>query len=270
MHLRLENFDGPLDLLLHLIKVQELSIFNIPIAMIAEQYLSFLRQVPELDFAAAGEFLSMAAQLLEIKANYLLPVLQNRGQEEASYFDQIPDDDPRKNLVDQVLEFELIKIASEFLDQKSTLGKYIFPSNEAKRREEEFSQFEHPLQGNPFDLVIAYERILLKFASEKEKPRVHVRAQKITIQQKMLDVKKMLEEKEKMTFEELIHSCSSRYELIVTLMAVLELCKALHLLIIQHQSFGEIELVKGQKFIEKSFGIEDPEAFAESNFYEPH
>ena len=103
MHLRLENFDGPLDLLLHLIKAQELNIFNIPIAIITEQYLSFLKQVPALDFHSAGEYLAMAAQLIEIKANLLVPVLQNNLQESQTLED-IPEDDPRRVLVEQLLE----------------------------------------------------------------------------------------------------------------------------------------------------------------------
>lgn len=249
MHLRLENFDGPLDLLLHLIKAQELNIFNIPIVMITEQFLGFLKQIPQLDFHAAGEYLAMAAQLIEIKANMLVPVLQNRYDQIQSLED-IDDGDPRKILVEQLLEFEAIRKASEILGAQSHLYKEIFPSKEGKRREDEFSVFEHPIKGDAFELVIAFERVLLEFSVQKAAPRVTVKAQKITIQQKMISVKKRIEVADAMTLRELIFNCISRYELIVTIMAVLELCKANHLIAQQDQVFGEIQLLRGTQFDE--------------------
>lgn len=249
MHLRLENFDGPLDLLLHLIKAQELNIFNIPIATITEQFLSFLKQIPELDFHAAGEYLAMAAQLIEIKANMLVPVLQNKYDQVQSLED-ISEEDPRKILVEQLLEFDAIRKASEILGVKSSLNQEIYPSKEHRRREEEFSLFEHPIKGNAFDLVIAFERVLLEFSVQKAAPKIMVRAQKITIQQKMDAVKQRLEITEYLTVKDLLFDCESRYELIVVLMAVLELCKANQLMIQQDQAFAEIRLTRGERFSE--------------------
>src|SRR3712207_1763947 len=102
MHLRLESFDGPLDLLLHLIRVQEINVFNIPISTITEQFLSFLGQFPELEFHLAGEYLAMAAQLIEIKAQMLLPALQNKLSDPHSLA-EMSEDDPRRPLVEQLL-----------------------------------------------------------------------------------------------------------------------------------------------------------------------
>lgn len=249
MHLRLENFDGPLDLLLHLIKAQELNIFNIPISTITEQFLSFLKQIPELDFHAAGEYLAMAAQLIEIKANMLVPVLQNKYDQVQS-LEEISEEDPRKVLVEQLLEFEAIRKASEILGVKGSLNQEIYPTKEHRRREEEFSLFEHPIKGNAFDLVIAFERVLLEFSVQKAAPKVMVRAQKITIQQKMDAVKQRLEITEYLTVKDLLFDCESRYELIVVLMAVLELCKANQLMIQQDQAFAEIRLTRGERFSE--------------------
>ncbi len=259
MHLRLESFDGPLDLLLHLIKVQELNIFNIPIAMITEQYLSFLKQVPELDFLTAGEYLAMAAQLIEIKANLLVPVLQNKQGTEAENLAEVAEEDPRKLLVEQLLEFEAYKKASEVLQQLNSVAQDHFPSAEYKRREEEFAEFEHPIKGNPFDLIIAFEKVLLKFTN-KTTPKVVVRAQKITIQQKMEYIKKKLGELELITFKNLIVDCASRYELIVLIMALLELCKANHVNILQNTMFAEIEISKGYKFFDDTSTLQDIEA----------
>jgi segregation and condensation protein A len=258
MHLRLENFDGPLDLLLHLIKAQELNIFNIPILMITEQFLSFLKQVPELDFFSAGEYLAIAAQLIEIKANMLLPVLQKTINIEAESLDDIAEEDPRKLLVEQLLEFEALKKASEFLQNLNATVQDVFPSAEYKRREEEFAEFEHPIKGNPFDLIISLEKILLKFSGHTT-PKVVVKAQKITIQQKMTIVKKQLESNELITLKSLIYECLSRYELIVMLMAVLELSKANHINIFQAAMFSEIELTKGSHFYEDAANLQDAE-----------
>ncbi|APJ02823.1 segregation and condensation protein A [Silvanigrella aquatica] len=258
MHLKLENFDGPLDLLLHLIKAQELNIFNIPIFTITEQYLSFLKQVPELDFLTAGEYLAMAAQLIEIKANLLIPVLQKNSNLQAESIEEIAEEDPRKLLVEQLLEYEAFKKASEILQTLNANVQDVFPTGEFKRREEEFSQFEHPIKGNPFELIISLERILLKYSNQNT-PKVMVRAQKITIQQKMELIKKRLEESEIVTLKNLIADCLSRYELIVVIMAVLELCKANHVNLSQAEMFAEVELTKGYKFYEDTSTLQDVE-----------
>lgn len=259
MHLRLESFDGPLDLLLHLIKAQELNIFNIPIVMITEQYLGFLKQVPELDFLTAGEYLAMAAQLIEIKANLLVPVLQNKQETEAENLAEVTEEDPRKVLVEQLLEFEAYKKASEVLQQLNSVAQDHFPSAEYKRREDEFALFEHPIKGNPFDLIIAFEKVLLKF-NNKTTPRVVVKAQKITIQHKMDYIKKKLGEMEQITLQQIIVDCASRYELIVLIMALLELCKANHVSILQATTFSEIEIKKGFKFFDDASTLQDIEA----------
>ncbi len=254
MHLRLENFDGPLDLLLYLIKTQELNIFNIPIVLITEQFLGFLKQMPHLDFHLAGEYLAMAAQLIEIKANMLIPVLQNKPTDPNS-LEQIEEQDPRKPLVEQLLEFEALRKASEFLAQAGQIQAEIIPSHEFKRREEEFSSYEHPIKGNAFDLVIAFERVLLRFSQIKSLPRVSVKAQKVTIQQKMTEVKLKLSKVSSLFLRDLIVACPTRYELIVTIMAVLELCKANHLVVSQDDLFSPICLTAGRLFDEEDSAL---------------
>ncbi len=251
MHLRLENFDGPLDLLLYLIKTQELNIFNIPIIFITEQFLGLIKQMPELDYHAAGEYLSMAAQLVEIKANMLIPVLQKKITDPES-LEEIQEEDPRKPLVEQLLEYEALRKASELLAAAGQIQAEIIPSHEYKRREDEFSQFEHPIKGNPFDLVIALEKALLKFSNKKALPRVTIKAQKITIQDKMNAIKKTLTDILSVNLYDLMAECLSRYELIVTIMAVLELCKANHLSLFQEMHLGPISLTKGVLFFEEN------------------
>ena len=200
----------------------------------------------------------MAAQLIEIKANLLLPVLQNKAELQPESLEQVSEEDPRKVLIEQLLEFEALKKASEILQSLNATAQDVFPSAEHKRREDEISSFEHPIKGNPFDLIISLERVLLKYSNQST-PKVIVRAQKITIQQKMLLIKKKLEELENVTLKVLILDCMSRYELIVVLMAVLELCKANHVNVFQSAMFAELELTKGNKFYEDTSTLQDIE-----------
>jgi segregation and condensation protein A len=251
MYLRLENFDGPLDLLLHLIKQQEINIFNIPISLVAEQYVTYLRNVPMLDFHSAGEFLAMAAQLLEIKANLLVPALQNKLVDAQSLQD-IPEDDPRRQLVESLLEFEAIREACEKLDKLSILGRDVFPSGEATRREEEYDNLLTPIKGDSFSLVIAFERMLLRFAQSQSAPTVKVRAQKVTIQSRMVVIKRRLGITQHVTLRELFDDCETRYDLIVTIMATLELAKAHHVLLRQDELFSPIVITIGDKFYEQA------------------
>lgn len=248
MHLRLQSFDGPLDLLLHLIKAHEVNIFNIPMALITEQYLGFLRQVPELDFHQAGEYLAMAAQLIEIKAGMLIPALQNRVVDDPSALEEMDPNDPRRPLVELLLEREAFKRAVDQLDSLALLGRDVFASGEPLRRREEFENLEAPIKGDPFSLVIAFERLLLRFAETRAAPVVRVQAQKITIQTKMQRIKRKFELVEEYTLREFFDECETRYELIVTLMAVLELSKANHLNLLQAELFGPILITRGTKF----------------------
>jgi segregation and condensation protein A len=251
MYLRLENFDGPLDLLLHLIKQQEINIFNIPISNVAEQYVAFLRNTPLLDFHSAGEFLAMAAQLLEIKANLLVPALQNKLVD-AQSLEEIPEDDPRRPLVESLLEFEAIREACEKIDRLSILGRDVFPSGEAVRREDEYDKLLAPIKGDSFSLVIAFERMLLRFAQSQAAPTVKVRAQKVTIQSRMVVIKRRLEVTQQVTLRELFEDCETRYDLIVTIMATLELAKAHHVLLRQEELFSPIVITVGEKFYESA------------------
>jgi segregation and condensation protein A len=249
MYLRLENFDGPLDLLLHLIKQQEVNIFNIPISVVAEQYVAFLRNAPVLDFHLAGEFLAMAAQLLEIKAQLLVPALQNKLVD-AQSLEEIPADDPRRPLVESLLEFEAIREACDKLDRLSILGRDVFPSGEIIRREEEYENLLAPIQGDAFSLVIAFERMLLRFAQSQSAPTVKVRAQKVTIQSRMVVIKRRLEVTQEVTLRELFEDCETRYDLIVTIMATLELAKAHHVLLRQDELFSPIIITIGAHFFD--------------------
>ena len=257
MHLQLENFDGPLDLLLHLIKVQEINIFNIPIAVVTKQFLSFIKQVPQLNFSEAGEYLAMAAQLVEIKSRMLLPNFEP-DTEQASSLEDLSDDDPRKTLVAQLLEQDaaLLRRAAAELEKSAQYGDKRLASGEFKRRESEWEDLPRPIEGNALQLLLAFERVLLNFAKEKSVPTVRVRAQRISIHTRMIQLKEMFSFKPLWLFSELLEDCESRYELIVTLMAVLELCKARQLDFRQEYTYGPIEIFHGDRFADVTPGTE--------------
>lgn len=260
MQLRLESFDGPLDLLLHLIRAHEINIFNIPMLLIAKQYLIFIRNSATIDYHVIGEYLAMAAQLIEIKATLLVPALQNKIVDSKN-FDEIPEDDPRRPLVASLLEFEAIKQACIELDSLKILGRDVFSSGHSLRCEEEFSEILSPIKGDPFSLVIAFERVLLRFAENQALPTVKVRAQKITIQTKMSQIKSKLTQNiinsAPLTVRDLFEDCETRYELIVTIMAVLELCKSNHLCVDQVEFFAPIYLKAGRHFFQMAPEIEE-------------
>jgi segregation and condensation protein A len=257
MHLRLANFDGPLDLLLHLIKVQEINVFNIPIVRVTEQFLVFIRQVPELNFSEAGEYLAMAAQLVEIKSKMLLPNYESDGDEVQTLAD-VSDDDPRKPLVEQLLEHEAaaIRAAAQELEAAALLGDSMLPSGEPRRRAEEWESLPRPLKGDPFQLLLAFEKVLLSFAKGRSVPKVTVRSQRITIHTRMEQLKEKFGLRQSWLFSELLEDCTDRYELIVTLMAVLELCKARQLDFIQEYIYGPIQIVQGDRFMDPTPGTE--------------
>jgi segregation and condensation protein A len=247
MRLRLESFDGPLDLLLHLIKSQEINIFNIPIRLICGQYMQYLREEPNLNYMLAGEYLAMAANLIELKAMTLIPALQGRLADAAS-LEEISDSDPRKPLVQALLQYELIRDAAVQLEARSL--RESFPSGEFKRRREEFEQVSEELTGNAFTLVIVLERLLLKFSEQKRnETRVSIQVQKITIQSKMLQVQTLLLNRtEPLEFKEFLPLCESRYELIVTIMALLELAKSRHVSLHQTELYGPLFIEKGESY----------------------
>lgn len=244
----MNNFDGPLDLLLHLIKSQEMNIFSIKMQVILSSYLAFLDDLPRIDFHAASEYLAMAAQLVEIKAQMLLPSLTNTTPE-ATSLEEMASQDPRRPLVEQLLEYEAIRqTALQFEARLTQFTRFdTIPSGQYARREEEFSQYEHPIQGHGIDLLLAFERVLLGFSKRSQLPKVRVEAQKITLEHTMTQVYTWLGQAAEgfLLWEELVTRCTSRYELVVLVLALLELAKTKILILKQDQAFGPIWVQPG-------------------------
>ena len=224
---QLEIFEGPLDLLLHLIKKNEVSVTDIPIAAITDQYLGTLELMQTLNLDLAGEFLVMAATLVHIKSRELLPA----GDEEA---DEEDGPDPRAELVRRLLEYQRYKEAAAELEQREVLTRDVFtratpPSEEAGPREfREISVFE---------LLGALKRVIDRLP----KDIVHeVTLEKITVREKMTLLLDRLHAEPQVSFESLFDEVKSRMEVIVTFLAMLELVKVRAIRVFQEEARGEI------------------------------
>lgn len=234
---QLEIFEGPLDLLLHLIKKNEVSITDIPIAAITEQYLAMLELMQSLNLDVAGEFLVMAATLIHIKSRELLP----GGDEEPDEDEGV---DPRAELVRRLLEYQRYKDAAAELDQREILTRDVFvrapaPAEEAGPREfREISVFE---------LLGALKRVIDRLP----KDIVHeVTLERITVREKMTMLLDKLRVESRVIFESLFAEVKSRLEIVVTFLAMLELVKVRAIRIFQEEAEGEI-------VIEAAAGMEE-------------
>lgn len=209
---QLEIFEGPLDLLLHLIKKNEVSITDIPIATITEQYLSTLELMQSLNLDVAGEFLVMAATLIHIKSRMLLPFGDEDGEEEEG-------EDPREELIRRLLEYQRFKEAAEELERREILKRDVFARSSEAPEEVEAVGFEGL---SLFDLISALRHVLERFPEEE----VHeVTLEKISVGEKMSQLLDNLHQRGKVIFQSLFEGAASRIEVVVTFLAMLELVK---------------------------------------------
>jgi len=227
---RLEGFEGPLDLLLHLIQKNELDIFNIPIALITEQYLQYLQLMKVLNLDIAGEYLLMASTLLHIKSKMLLPKsLEGEEQEE---------EDPRAELVRRLLEYQKYKQAAVELEKRPLLDRDVFVRLVAS--ELGTAAEEERIEVNLFELLEAFRKVL-----ERVKPEtVHeVILEHLSVENKIQEILTLLEkENRSMAFHRLFPEEASRRVVVVTLLAILELVKMKRIRIFQMAPFEMIRI----------------------------
>jgi segregation and condensation protein A len=218
--LKLEQFEGPLDLLLHLIKVNEIDIFNIDIYLLTTQYLKYLRTLKYDDLADAGEFLEMAATLIEIKTKMLLP-----GQQEKLNEEKLNENDPRYDLQERLIEYEKYKAIAEHLGELPQFGDQIRSNNEYQRLSPEYEDIEAPLEGDSASLVILYEQMLRKLSERKPPVKVEAKMHLVTVEEKIEELSKLLTTVNFALFQGFYKNFKSRYELVVYALAALELSK---------------------------------------------
>jgi segregation and condensation protein A len=235
LRVKLPVFEGPLDLLLYLIRKHEVDIYDIEIVKITDQYLVCLEAMEEMNIELAGDFLVMAATLVYIKSRMLLPVDQQLPE------DEVDEADPRWELVRQLLEYKKFKDASFELSDLRSEAENIF-YREVKS--EKPKPVEKPGIGkvSVVDLVSAFEKILQR-AREREGFR-EIYEDKYTVSEKIEAILDLTGKKGRIRFSELFGDASSRSEMVVTFLALLELIRLKQLSAEQSESFGEIDIVK--------------------------
>lgn len=226
---RIENFEGPLDLLLHLIKKNEINIYDIPVAMIAQQYLHYLEAMEELNLNVAGDFLVMAATLLQIKSKMLLPADETADDDEEG-------PDPREELVRRLLEYKAFKEAARQLDDQEKVWREVFWREQAPLVEE--VEEDLPLENvSLFDLVDALKEVLERNPSSR---LIEIVPDNLTVRERMNLILETLEGKDSVSFAALFEGSSHRMVVVVTFLALLELMKLRVARVFQAETFGPI------------------------------
>ena len=229
--IRLDDFEGPLDLLLYLIKREEIDIWHIPISRITEQYLEYLQIMKDLNINVAGEWLVMAATLIHIKSRMLLP-------QELSAEDQAEEDeDPRKELVYQLLEHQKFKNAAEMLYTREEVENAVWhnPPTEALKDGKEV------VAATLFDLLRAFHEVVKRFEEQRV---LEVEQEVVTVEQKIEDIRKQFLVHDKILFSSFFTEARSKRHLIVIFLALLELVHLREIGLLQKRAFEEIQIVK--------------------------
>jgi segregation and condensation protein A len=253
--IRLQHFEGPLDLLIHLIKRNEVNIYDIPIALITDQYLQYLTLMQELNLDLAGEFLVMAATLIHIKSRMLIP----RPTPEVE--GELEEEDPREALVRRLLEHQKFKAAAELLHERETLRSAQFRRPDAAVADAAGDEQEPELEVDLFSLLAAFRGVLER---AKSRPKVVLPPEQMSIEQRIEQLLERLSETEAVGFEELFADANTRGALIVTFLALLEMIRLKLIRAFQSGSFGPIRVYKRPRPIDAPHPIGDPEqVFAE-------
>ena len=248
--IRLQNFEGPLDLLLYLIRKNELNIYDIPIALVTEQYLQYIELMQELNLDVAGEFLVMAATLIHIKSRTLLP----RPPTEAELAAE--EEDPREALVRRLIEHQRFKAAAELLHERETVRSAQWTRSDASVADVTGEDVEPELEVDLFTLLAAFRGVLDR---ARQRPRVLLPPEQISIESRIDVLLTRLSETEACGFEDLFGDVSSRGDLIVTFLALLEMIRLKLVRIFQAGPFGEIRVYKRARPADAPHPIKDPE-----------
>ena len=220
-------YEGPMDLLFHLIKKNEIDIYDIPIALITEQYLEYIEMLKVLNLDTIGDFLVMAATLMHIKSKMLLPPDPEEEAEEI---------DPREELVKRLIEYRKFKDAAEKLSGREQYYSELYDrdaSIEGLKKEEIL------LEVSVFDLISAFRNIVVR---TKDKEFHEVTVEKLTINDKISDIMEKLNFSKSLTLQQLFEEMDSKYEMVVTFLALLELIKLRLVKVVQKNPFATIEV----------------------------
>lgn len=236
VHIKLDQFEGPLDLLLHLIKEAKIDIQDIFISEITEQYLKIIEDIDEVDIEKASDFIDMAATLLEIKSKKLLP--------KPVVVDDVEEEDPEVVFIRQVQEYKLFKEASEKLKTIEDVDRFY------KKPDEKVGDFRYVLPDS-LDvnaLINAFTKLMQNVTEKAETPVPRkIEKDRFTVAQKIAHIKDTLLERNNFMFSELFEADYSRSEIINTFLAVLELLKSQLIKVVQDNSFDDIQIYKKEE-----------------------
>ncbi len=235
---KLEIFQGPMDLLLFLIKKEKIDIYDIPIASITQQYVEYIELMKMLDLEIAGEFLVMAATLVHIKSKMLLPQDEEVEAEE---------EDPREDLVQRLLEYKKFKEASEQLQEMYHKQKNVFlRSGTYEDNKIVLDDGTEYLEASLFDLITSFRKVLKSVSKETFHK---VLKNSFSVSDKIHEIYHLLKESSRVYFFNLFQEAASKDEIIVTFLAVLELIKMREILIVQKDFFSDIEIVRNPELV---------------------
>lgn len=235
--IRLEIFEGPLDLLLYLVKKDHLNIYDIPIARVTEQYLQYINLMQLLDLNIAGEFLVMAATLMQIKSKMLLPAQESKEEEEI---------DPRQELVNRLLEYEKFKEIAQNLRQREQDQKEVFKRPPMEAEKDIPGEVPVYFEASIFDLINAFSKAIDEIPREMF---YEVIKDEFTVEQKIHDILHLLLVVDSVALSELFNKAKHKIEIIVTFLAILELTRMKEIVARQKSVFAEIEVSRNKNNI---------------------
>jgi len=250
-HVKLPVFEGPLDLLLYLIKKDELDIYDIPIERITSRYLEYLRLIKMLDLEVAGEYLVVAATLLYIKSRVLLPHDQRPPEDEAE------EDDPRWELVRQLVEYKKFKDAAFELQQCLTRQEDVHGRGGASKPDMAMDGSLPFDKVGLFDLLAVFQKVLSRASADEDLRDIF--EDRFTVSDKIQFIMGEMTQRSRIVFEQLFVDGASRTEIVVTFLAVLELIRLKQIGVAQESPFSPIELVKLAP-AQSEYVAEEPEA----------
>ena len=235
---KINEFEGPLDLLLHLIKESKMDIMNIEIEEITKQYMDYLEEQEKMNLEIASEYLVLASELLEIKSKMLLPSYKDENEEE--------EEDPREELINRLLEYQAYKEITKVLQEKESLRREIYTKSPENIKNYIDEVKEINIDVSLDDLVEAFKRYLQR--KQDNKPlKTKVTVNEISVSSRRHDIKRLLKTKKKVSFFELFPVISKEY-VVATFLAILEMAKSQELRITQNDTFDDIicEVVSGE------------------------
>jgi segregation and condensation protein A len=247
---RLEHFEGPLDLLLHLIKKSEVNIYDIPIALITAQYLDTIRLMEELNLDVAGDFLVMAATLIHIKSKMLLPRPETAAGVEGE------EEDPRDALVRRLVEHQKFKAAAGLLHEREELRAAQWQRPDGRIAAIAGDDYEPELEVDLFSLLTAFQAVIER---AKHRPKVLLPAEQISVEARIEQLLNRLSETEACGFEDLFADVQDRPGLIVTFLALLEMIRLKLVRVFQSGALGPIRVYKRSRPTDAPHPIGDPQ-----------